>query len=256
MFADVSAHVPPLDFDELPAYLPAKDPPPHLYPWEVYNELRKINPNKSSGPDGVSARLIKEFAYEISVPFTDILNCSFKEGIVPHQWKKAIVVLIPKQTTARIDELRPVSLTSIFAKIAEGFVCSWALNDISDIIDKKQFGNAPGVSTSHYILNLPHFLHVGAEESHNVGTKDLRGNPKPRVSPDRTGPDRNRSGVGEHFKEYFWVGSGRGILFRVGPGRGILFRVGPGRGIFLPGYETFSPGISGINLPFIPKLRK
>ena len=86
--------------------------------------------------------------------------------------------------------------------------------------------------------------------------KDLRGNPKPRVSPDRTGPDRNRSGVGEHFKEYFRVGSGRGILFRVGPGRGILFRVGPGRGIFLPRYETFSPGISGINLPFIPKLRK
>ena len=102
MFADVSVHVLPLDFDELPAYLPTKDPPPHLYPWEVYNELRKINPNKSSGPDGVSARLIKEFAYEISVPFTDILNCSFKEGIVPHQWKKAIVVHIPKQTRARM----------------------------------------------------------------------------------------------------------------------------------------------------------
>ena len=72
----------------------------------------------------------------------------------------------------------------------------------------------------------------------------------------RIGPDRNRSGVGEHFKEYFRVGSGQGILFRVSPGRGILFRVGPGRGIFLPGYETFSPGILGINLPFIPKLRK
>ena len=58
----------------------------------------------------------------------------------------------------------------------------------------------------------------------HVWIKDLRGNPKPRVSPDRTGPDRNRSGVGEHFKEYFRVGSGRGILFRVGPGRGIFYR--------------------------------
>ena len=170
MFADVSAHVPPLDFDELPAYLPAKDPPRHLYSWEVYNELRKINPNKSSGPDGVSARLIKAIAYEISVPFTDILNCSFKEGIVPHQWKKSIVVPIPKQTPTRIDKLRPVSLVSIFAKIAEGFVSSWVLHDISEIIDKKQFGNVPGVSTSHYILILLHFLHVGAEESDNVGT--------------------------------------------------------------------------------------
>ena len=68
------------------------------------------------------AKLIKEFAYEISVPFTDILNCSFKEGKVPHQWKKAIVVPIPKQIPATIDKERPVSLTSIFAKIAEGFV--------------------------------------------------------------------------------------------------------------------------------------
>ena len=81
MFADVSAHLPPLDFDELPAYLPAKDPKPHLYPCEVYNELRKINPNKSIGPDGVSVRLIKEFAYEICVPLTDILNCSLRKGL-------------------------------------------------------------------------------------------------------------------------------------------------------------------------------
>ena len=88
----------------------------------------------------------------------------------------------------------------------------------------------------------------GEEKKHTqrVRGKDLRGNPKPRVSPDRTGPDRNRSGVGEHFKEYF----------RVGSGRGIFFRVGPGRGIFLPGYETFFPGILGINLPFLPKQRK
>ena len=44
MFTKVSAHVPPLNTAELPAYLPAKGPPPQLYPWEVYSELKKINP--------------------------------------------------------------------------------------------------------------------------------------------------------------------------------------------------------------------
>ena len=34
----------------------------------------------------------------------------------------------------------------------------------------------------------------------------------------RTGPDRNRSGVGEHFKEYFRVGSGNFIWGRSGSG--------------------------------------
>ena len=33
-----------------------------------------------------------------------------------------------------------------------------------------------------------------------------------------------------------------------GLGRGILFRVSLGCGYFLPGYGTFFPGISGINL--------
>ena len=53
----------------------------------------------------------------------------------------------------------------------------------------------------------------------SIEIKDLRGNPKPRVSPDRaeTGP-----GSGNIFKNIFV--SGRGILFRVGPGRGIFYR--------------------------------
>ena len=80
----------------------------------------------------------------------------------------------------------------------------------------------------------------------SICIKDLRGNPKPRVSPDRTGPDRTETGPG----------SGNILKNIFGSGRVILFRVGPGRGIFLPGYMTFSPGISGINLPIIPKLRK
>ena len=55
-------------------------------------------------------------------------------------------------------------------------------------------------------------------------TKDLRGNPKPRVSPDRTGLDRTETGPGSGliFKNIF--GSGWGILFRVGPGWDIFYR--------------------------------
>lgn len=170
MFANVSAHVPPLDTSQLPAYQPAQEPPPSLYPWEVYTELQNVNPNKAGGPDGIPSKLIKEFAYEFSVPFADIINCSLREGIVPTQWKKAIVVPIPKQNPPRLDKLRPISLTSIFAKIAEGFVASWVLDDIGEAIDRRQFGNIPGVSTSHYVTSLLHFLHLGAEKSHNVGT--------------------------------------------------------------------------------------
>ena len=170
MFAKVSAHVPPLDTSELPAYLPAKDPPPILHPWEVYSELMKINPNKSGGPDRIPGKIIKEFAYEMSIPLTDILNSSFAEGIVPSQWKQGIVVPIPKQRPPTLDKLRPISLTSIFAKVAEGFVSRWVIDDISHMLDIRQFGNVAGVSTNHYLVNMMHYLHTGAEVSHNTGT--------------------------------------------------------------------------------------
>ena len=77
---------------------------------------------------------------------------------------------IPKQSPATVDKLRPVSLTPIFAKIAEGFVSQWVIEDIGHVIDHRQFGNVPGVSTNHYLTNLVHYLHQGAEESRNIGT--------------------------------------------------------------------------------------
>ena len=88
-FVKISSNIPPLDLGVLGAYLPAKEPPPSilLYPWDVYAELRKVKSTKATGPDGISPKLVKEFAYELSSPVTDILNCSYKEGVVPKQWK-------------------------------------------------------------------------------------------------------------------------------------------------------------------------
>ncbi len=57
--------------------------------------------------------------------FTKVSVSSYLEGKVPTQWKQAIVILIPKQHPPSIDKLRPVSLTSIIAKFAEGFVTGW-----------------------------------------------------------------------------------------------------------------------------------
>ncbi|XP_072051828.1 uncharacterized protein [Amphiura filiformis] len=138
MFASVSAHIEPLVLAKLPAYLPAKNPVPHLYPWDVYSELKKVNPSKAGGPDGFKPQLVREFAYELSIPLTDILNSSYKEGIVPTQWKKAIIVPVPKTSPPNVEKLRPVSLTSIFSKIAEGFI--YAKSQYWKYVDDMTFG--------------------------------------------------------------------------------------------------------------------
>ena len=169
-FVSVSDHLCSLDIAQLEAFLPAPTPPPTLHTWEVYAELQKIKPSKACGPDGISPKLVKEFSYGFSTPLTDLLNCSFSEGVVPKQWKRAVVVPIPKTHPPREDKLRPVSLTDCFAKVSESFITNWVLEDVSDKIDTQLFGNIKGVSTSHYLVSLLNFLHSGADAINNVGT--------------------------------------------------------------------------------------
>ena len=135
--------------------------------------LKAIKSSKASGPDGIPPKLIKEFAYELSSPLTDVLNCSFREGVVPHQWKSTIVVPIPKQYPPSVDKMRPLSLTDIFAKIAEGFIAKWVVQDIQDSVDINQCFNCPlsaesygcfvsgSWQTKEYVNSSPHRLLQG-----------------------------------------------------------------------------------------------
>ena len=66
--------------------------------------------------------------------------------------------------------MRPLSLTDIFAKVAEGFIAKWVVQDIQDSVDINQFGNIQGVSTAHYLLNLMDVLFQGADKPKNIGT--------------------------------------------------------------------------------------
>ena len=67
-----------------------------------------------------------------------------------------------------------MSLTSFFAKITEGFVTGWVLDDVEHKIAKRQFGNMTGMSTAHYLVSLVHYLHQGPDKSQNIGTVVLK----------------------------------------------------------------------------------
>jgi hypothetical protein len=79
-----------------------------------------LNSTKAQGPDGVPAWLLKENAYCLAEPITDILNCSFWEGCLPPSWKRADNVPVPKEKTVKAlnKDLQPISLTPILSKVA------------------------------------------------------------------------------------------------------------------------------------------
>jgi hypothetical protein len=99
----------------------------------------------------------------------DIINSSLCEGVVPTQWKKAIVVPIPKVIpTPSMDKLRPVSLTPTLAKVAETFVTNWVMQDLSQQLDPRPYGNRKARSTSHYLVQLVQYAHQALEDGCNV----------------------------------------------------------------------------------------
>ncbi len=68
-----------------------------------------------------------------SSPVTEIINTSLQ------QWKQANVIPLPKTTPPYVGKLRPVSLTSSVAKIAEERVSKFGVDSI-----QSQYGNQKG----------------------------------------------------------------------------------------------------------------
>eukprot|EP00057_Strongylocentrotus_purpuratus_P010484 XP_011664958.1 PREDICTED: uncharacterized protein LOC105438623 [Strongylocentrotus purpuratus] len=101
-FVSIGKDTPSLDLSEIPAFRPIQlDTLPTIQPWTVYRELSKTPVGKSGGPDGISPRLIREFAVELSSPLCDIFNASFQQSRVPSHWKRSIMFLFPKKLLRR-----------------------------------------------------------------------------------------------------------------------------------------------------------
>ncbi|XP_071944778.1 uncharacterized protein [Antedon mediterranea] len=167
-FSKVSQSKKSLVRQSLPSFLPAENPP-QLEEWEMFYHLKKVKVSKSAGPDNVPNKIIKMFACELSFPLTNIVNASFRQSCVPRQWKDAIVCTIPKEYPIKHDKLRPVSLTSQFAKVAEGIVYDLLLNDIGPNMDTSQYGCMKGCSTSHYLIDMLNLLYKGTDKPRKTG---------------------------------------------------------------------------------------
>ena len=56
---------------------------------ETITKLRRINPNKVGGPDGI----LKEFSHFIAKHVCSIMNSSFEDEALPSKWKCANIIL-------------------------------------------------------------------------------------------------------------------------------------------------------------------
>ena len=94
-----------------------------ITPAMIVTKIQKLKDNKSPGIDGITPKLLKEIAEEISVPLAIMFNLSLHEETVPHEWKHANVVpIFKKGSRCKAENYRPVSLTSVVCKLLESLL--------------------------------------------------------------------------------------------------------------------------------------
>ena len=63
---------------------------------ELYDCLLLLDVSKATGPDGISPRLLKYAARELSYPLALLFNKSLRLGVFPSSWKIANVITVFK----------------------------------------------------------------------------------------------------------------------------------------------------------------
>lgn len=138
---------------------------------DALDVLLNLKVNKSSGPDGVSPRMLKEAAPSICSSLTKLINMSLMYGTFPSDWKLAHVVPVFKKGDKKLlNNYRPISLTSCIGKVMERVVFKHLYNYILDnsLLSSFQSGFKPGDSTVYQLLDFYHIISEALDNKKDV----------------------------------------------------------------------------------------
>ena len=139
----------------------------------VFLLLARTNPHKATGPDGISAQILKVLAEEIAPILTLLFQASLDQGTVPQKWKEAHVVpIFKKGDKNKAANYRPISLTSICSKCLEHIVRSNVMDhfDQQEILTDSQHGFRKNRSTVSQLITTTHDLFTTLEKG---GVRDV-----------------------------------------------------------------------------------
>ena len=116
---------------------------------------KNVHRPKSTGPDKINARLVKDSAEVICPTLTKIFNSSLQQGIFPEDLKNATISPIYKNgDKSDCSNYRPISVLSNVAKILEKIVYNQLISYINEnnILTNRQFSFRKSHSTTTSLL--------------------------------------------------------------------------------------------------------
>ena len=124
---------------------------------EISDIIQILHPNKASGPDVISHKMLKLCPNSIALPLQIIFNKSLHQSKYPTNWKLAHVIAVFKKGDSSLpSNYRPISLISCVGKIMERVIYKHVYNYLhqNKLIYEYQSGFLPKHSTVHQLLEI------------------------------------------------------------------------------------------------------
>lgn len=124
---------------------------------QTKNLIMKLKNKNSSGPDGISPKLVKILCDELTFPVMTLINKSLTSSCIPEGCKTARVIGIYKANDPnQVSNFRPISVTSVFGKLIEMEVNSQLALYVEEnnIFSPEQYGFRSQSNTSSACFDL------------------------------------------------------------------------------------------------------
>ena len=124
---------------------------------DVKSVIKSLAPNKASGYDKISARVLKASCESIAPVISRLVNSSFQMAAFPKAWKIAEVIPVPKEgNSEELANNRPISLLPILSKVCERLAHKQFVEFLTtnDKLSLYQSGNRKMHSTETALINV------------------------------------------------------------------------------------------------------
>ena len=139
----------------------------------VLKQLSTLDERKATGPDMISARILKMVAPAIVHGLTNLFNASIRLGQFPTEWKEANVTPVPKMGTKHdVTNYRPISVIPVLAKVFESLIHLQLYDylEAHKLLHEVQAGFRPNHSTQDVLLRTVDDWKASIDKGDIVGT--------------------------------------------------------------------------------------